>query len=215
MVAETRSETSRRQQYLLLLACIALAVPLALWARFHLATLRAYANPGAEPNVTAAAEQAQPVIDALEKYRADNGLYPASLDRLSPGYLASTETLRGFRYSARRSDWVFQSDACLAREQVLEWKLTGVKANRPQAARFADDCLSGFRDYQLQSPDFSHDGNSRYVERWAYYDSQPQHWTVGWCEQVRTASGNAQELATNGICRVALYGKDGRAFDLR
>jgi hypothetical protein len=185
-----------------LLAFILVAVPAILWARFHLADLRATNDPTSQSDLVAATDRARPLVDALEKYRADNGLYPVTLDRLSPAYLPSLETPRSFRYSARHSDWVFQSDACIAREKSLQgWVLQEVKAHQKDVAQFKQECLTGYRDYQLQSADFPSDPQSRYLERWAYYDSQPQHWAMGWCEHVPASQGKTSELATNGVCR--------------
>ena len=193
--------SSRPSQVVRLFVVAALVLLACSWARLHFASLRVDADPASEPDLAAAQERAQPLLDALEKYRADNGLYPASLSQLSSAYLASPQGLGAFRYSARHSDWVFQSDACLdpetaPRTQVPQkTKYDGRKGSRSQR-----DCVSGYREYQLQSPDFPPAAGSRYLERWAYYDSQPQYWTVGWCEQV-APKGNLQELATNGVCQ--------------
>jgi hypothetical protein len=198
MEVRTGKDTTRKTQIVLL--CIAIAVPVALWARFHENAVRGFADPYSEPALTAVADQAQPVLDALEKYRAENGLYPVSLNRLRPGYLASNDDLSGFRYSARQSEWIFQSDACLAREQTQGSKLREVTAELNEVTRFKSECVIGYREYQLQSPDFPSNAKSRAVERWAYYDSQPQYWAVGWCQQVGT-KGGSRKLATNGVCR--------------
>ena len=183
-----------------LLAIAVLALFASAWARSHFATLRVEANPNSDSDLAAAQKSAQPLLDALEKYHADNGLYPASLNQLTPGYLASSESLRSYRYSARRDDWVFQSDACLDRDKNPGQPILQARHTPNTVSRMQHDCLSGYREYQLQSADFPTDAHSRYQERWAYYDSQPQYWTVGWCEQVRTKE-NLRELATNGVCR--------------
>jgi hypothetical protein len=185
-----------------MIAFVLIAIPVIFWARFHFANLRVTNDPTSQPDLVAATEQARPLINALEKYHADNGLYPATLDRLSPAYLPSPQTFHAFRYSARHSDWVFQSDACIVREKSLNgWVLQEVKAHQKEVAQFKQECLNGYRDYQLQSADFPQDVQSRYIERWAYYDSQPQHWSLGWCEHVLASRGKTSELATNGICR--------------
>src|SRR5215467_12616969 len=100
-------------QTLRLLAIAALALFAAAWARSHFSAFRVDADPNSEADFTATQKNAQPLLDALEKYHADNGLYPASLNQLSPGYLATREDLSAYRYSARHDDWIFQSDACL------------------------------------------------------------------------------------------------------
>lgn len=195
-------QTPLPHQRLRLFGSVFLVGVVILWARFYFANLRVSGDPNTKPDLRAAADQAQPLLEALEKYRADNGLYPTTLNQLSPAYVPSVQGLRAFRYSARHSDWVFQSDACLAREQNLQgWVLQEVKEYQTEIDQFKRDCISGYRDFQLQSPDFPPDSQSRYLERWAYYDSQPQHWSLGWCEHVASSKGGSSELATNGVCR--------------
>jgi len=201
VVASPR-ETPLPHQRLRIVATVLLVASIGLWGRYHFANLRALNDLTSEPDLAASEKQAQPLIDALEKYRSDNGLYPATLSQLSMGYLASPQSISSYRYSARHSDWVFQSDACIAREQKLRgWVLKEAKAYKSDVAQFKHDCITGYRDFQLQSPDFQPDAQSRYLERWAYYDSAPQHWALGWCEHVPSAKGRSSQLATNGVCR--------------
>lgn len=189
-------------QRLRMLAFVFLAGSIAMWWRYHSANARVSDDPTSQAALNANTKQAQPVVDALEKFRADNGLYPTTLSQLAPAYLPSVQTYAAFRYSARHSDWVFLSDACITREKTLQgWVLQEAKVYQTEVAQFKHECLTGYRDYQLQSPDFPLDMQSRYIERWAYYDSQPQLWVVGWCEHVSASKGRGSELATNGICR--------------
>ncbi len=197
----TPTATPQPYQRLRLFAFIVLATTVILWARFYFANLHVTADSTSEADVASVAEQSQPLLDALEKYHADHNLYPATLDQLTPVYLPSMPTLHGFRYSARHSDWVFESDACLARDKSLHgWILQEVKASQKEVSQFKRECVAGYHDYQLQSRDFPFDPGSRSVKRWAYYDSQPRQWSLGWCEKVTTSRG-LQELATNGVCR--------------
>jgi hypothetical protein len=190
-----------------MLAFVMLASTTALWARYHFTNLRIADNPTSQADLEANRQQAQPLVDALEKYRADNGLYPTALSQLAPAYLPTLTGYSAFRYSARRSDWVYLSDACITREKTFEgWVLQEAKSYQQSVAQFKHECVTGYRDFQLQSPDFAPDAQSRYLERWAYYDSQPQHWVLGWCEHVRSSKGGADELATNGICRWRHHG---------
>jgi hypothetical protein len=206
--------TPQSHHRLRMIVFVLIAVPVLLWTRFHFANLRVANDPSSQPDLVAATEQARPLVDALEKYHADNGLYPVTLDQLSPAYLASAQNFRAFRYSARHSDWVLQSDACIAREKSLNgWVLQEVKAYQKEVAQFKQECLNGYRDYQLQSADFALDAQSRYIERWAYYDSQPQHWSLGWCEHVPASRGKTSELATNGICRGRHRGANDSVID--
>jgi len=187
-----------RHQTLRLLVTVTLALFSGAWAHAHFSTLRVNADPNSETDLTAAQKNAQPLLDALEKYHADNGLYPASLKQLIPGYLATPDDLTSFRYSARHDDWIFQSDACLDQDKSPSQPILRQAKHSANGAR-ERDCLSGYREFQLQSADFPLAVGSRDQERWAYYDSQPQYWTVGWCEQVGTKE-NSRKLATNGVC---------------
>ena len=69
---------------------------------FHSANRRVDSDPAAQANLAAAKQEAQPLLDALEKYRGDTGLYPPTLDKLVPAYLSSLRGIRIYRYSARR-----------------------------------------------------------------------------------------------------------------
>lgn len=196
-------------QRLSMIAFVIFAGSIAMWWRFHAANLRATGDPTSQTELELNSKQAQPLVDALEKFRTDNGLYPTALKQLAPAYLPSMQPFAAYRYSARHSEWVFLSDACISREKTLHgWILQETKAYQQNVAQFKHECLTGYRDYQLQSPDFAPDVQSRYIERWAYYDSQPQHWVLGWCEHVPASKGRGSELATNGICRWRHHGND-------
>jgi hypothetical protein len=185
-----------------MIAFVILASSIVLWWRYHSANTPSADVRTLPSNLEADTRQARPLVHALERFRADNGLYPTTLNQLAPAYLPSVEPFSAFRYSARHSDWVFLSDSCLTREKTLEgWVLEEAKASQSDVARFKHDCITGYRDYQLQSPDFAPDARSRYLERWAYYDSEPQRWVLGWCEHIPAAKATGSELATNGICR--------------
>jgi len=189
-------------QRLGVIAFVILASSIALWWRYDSASVRVTDDPRSQADLETNSKQAQPLLDALERFRTDNGIYPTTLNQLAPAYLPSVQPFATFRYSARHSDWVFLSDACITREKTLQgWVLQEAKAYQKEVTQFTHECLTGYRDYQLQSPDFASDGQSRYIERWAYYDSQPQHWVLGWCEHVPTSKGRSSDLATNGICR--------------
>ena len=193
-------------QRLSMIAFVLFASSIAMWWRYHSANTIVTNDPTSQAALASNTKQAEPLVDALEKFRADNGLYPTTLNQLAPAYMPSVEPYAAFRYSSRHSDWVFLSDACITREKSLEgWVLQEAKAYQQNVAQFRHECLTGYRDYQLQSPDFPPDVQSRYIERWAYYDSQPQHWVLGWCEHVPASNGRGSELATNGICRWRHY----------
>jgi len=155
-------------------------------------------------------QQAQPLLEALEKYREDHGLYPSNLDQITPTYLASGWGADRFLYTARRADWALKSADCTSREKRLHgWIMKEATEYAKEVGQFKLDCISGYRDYQLQSPDFP--GNSQFpdMERWAYYDSFTRKWSLGWCRHNRS-SERVQDSAIDGICRRR---EDGQAPD--
>jgi hypothetical protein len=171
-----------------------------LWAKFHFTTARVKNDPTSEANLDAAKIDAQTLLAALEKYRGDTGLYPATLDQLNATYLSSP--VNGFRYSARLNDWVYKSDECVAREKSLHgWIMKPTADYKKEVADFRRDCLTGYRYYQLQSRDFPHDPQTLNIDRWAYYDSSNRQWSLGWCSHDGSRHGRGEGTADNGVCR--------------
>ena len=101
----------RRLRMIVFVGCASI---IALWGRYHFTTVQVNNDPTSTPDLAAATEAAQPLLDALEKYHAENGLYPATLDQLPSKQLPSLR-VHGYLYSAR-GDWVYKSDPCVARE---------------------------------------------------------------------------------------------------
>ena len=99
-------------------AFVGFALIFSLWAGYHFTNVKVNRDPTSAPDLAGATEAAQPLLEALEKYHADNGLYPATLDTLTEAHLPSLGGRHGFLYSARNADWVFKSDACDARENI-------------------------------------------------------------------------------------------------
>jgi hypothetical protein len=187
---------------LLQISFVAFVLVLAMFVPFYFTNLRVKNEPTSEPDLVAANSEAQPLLRGLEKYRADHGLYPATLDPISPAYWPSRWGVDRFRYSARRSDWTLKSEACAAREKSLHgWIMKSATEYAKEVGRFKLDCISGYHAYQLQSPDFPQSTQSPDVERWAYYDSFTRKWSLGWCHHDRTSRGRAQDSAMNGACR--------------
>jgi hypothetical protein len=154
------------------------------------------------PYLAAAKTEAQPLLDALEKYRAEHALYPATLDQITPQYLPAGWGVDRYRYTARRPDWTLKSDACAAREKSLHgWVMKPADQYAKEVAQFKLDCISGYRDFQLQSPDFPSSAQSPNSERWAWYDSFTKQWSLGWCHHDLTTKGKQQDSAMNGVCR--------------
>lgn len=194
-------------QRLLLAAFVTFVLIFGTWARFHFTNVKVNADPTSEPNLVEATKAAQPLLEALEKYRTNNGLYPTTLDHLTGAYLPSLGGLRSFRYSARRADWVFKFDSCAAREKSLRgWVLKEAKEYRREVAEFKLECITGYHYYQLQSGDFPQDAHTRHIERWAYYDSQAKQWSLGWCSR-EAGKVHASEIGMNGVCRWRAGGK--------
>jgi hypothetical protein len=109
---------NRRLRMTVFVGC---AVIIALWGRYHFTTVQVNNDPTSTTDLAAATETARPLLDALEKYHAENGLYPTTLDELTAAQIPSLRG-RGYLYSAS-GDWVYKSDACVAREKHLHgWK---------------------------------------------------------------------------------------------
>jgi hypothetical protein len=174
-------------------------LPSGTWAHVHFTNVQVNRDSTTEPDLAAAKQKAQSLWEALEKYRADNGLYPTMFDQLIPTYVPSAWGLRSYRYSAHHNDWVFKSDECVARVKPLHgWILGEAKEYQEEVTAFKRECLIGYRYYQLQSRNFPHDAQIPYVDGWAYYDSSNRQWTVGWCSH---SSSRGPEFAINGIWR--------------
>ncbi|MGP0017966.1 MAG: hypothetical protein ACLPHP_05315 [Candidatus Sulfotelmatobacter sp.] len=183
---------------------VGLALIFGLWARYHFTNATVKEDPTSAPNLAAATEAAQPLLQALEKYHDDNGLYPTTLDSLTAAHAPSLGRRDGFLYSARTADWVFKSDTCAAREKDLHgWILKETREYQGKIDEFKQECVTGYRYYQLQSGDFPRDAHTQYIERWAYFDSRPRQWSLGWC--AKNGRRN-QEIGMNGICRWQQHG---------
>ena len=186
------------RQRLLLIAIVGCLAIFGMYMNFHSINRRVDSDPASQANLAAAKREAQPLLDALERYRGDTGLYPPTLDKLVPAYLPSLQGIRIYRYSARRYDWVYKSDACADRRKTLDgWVLREAKQYQKEVADFKQDCLTGFRYYQLQSHNFLADAQNPYTERWAYYDSSSRQWSVGWCSH---STSRGPTMGTNGVC---------------
>ncbi len=149
------------------------------------------------------AARAQPLLAALERYRAEKGFYPPSLDRLPRKYLASRNGLPDFLYSAEESDWIKVASAeCAARERSLHGLTLEQTTHLEQRGRqFQADCVAGYRNYRLQSEDV-HVDPSTSLERWAYYSSSSKSWGLGWCShEVSSQTSDILKTASNGVCR--------------
>jgi hypothetical protein len=81
-----------------------LALVLGLWAHFYFPGFMVNHDKTSHANLIAEQDKAQPLIDALEKYRADNGYYPTTLAALNGNYLSSSVEPHGFLYSAYSGD---------------------------------------------------------------------------------------------------------------
>ena len=191
----------RRLRFIVFVGCVLI---IGTWAQFHFTNLEVERDPTSEPDLNAAKEKAEPWLQALEKYRADNGLYPVTLDQLSPRYFSAVGGPHSYRYSARHNDWVFKSDACVDREKSLHgWILKEAKEYHKEVTEFKLECVTGYRYYQLQSRDFPHDPRLLYIDRWAYYDSSNRQWSMGWCSHARS---RVSSIGINGVCRWAEHG---------
>jgi hypothetical protein len=142
-------------QRLLLIALVGCLAIFGTCMYFHSTNRRVDNDPASQASLAAAKEEAQTLLDALEKYRGDGGLYPPTLDKLVPAYLPSLRGIRMYRYSARSYDWVYKSDACADRRKSLDgWVLKEAQQYQKEVAGFKQDCLTGYHHYQLQSHNF-------------------------------------------------------------
>jgi hypothetical protein len=140
-----------------------IALVLALWAKFHFPGFMVNHDKTSHADLIAEQDKAQPLIDALAEYRADNGFYPTTLAALNPKYLSPSAEPHGFLYSAYSSD-----------RQT-----------------------NGFRNYELQSENFPSVSSLLRIDRWAFYESAHNRWSLGWCSHNRRGS----RTASNGVCR--------------
>lgn len=175
-----------------------------LWASWYLPNLRVQTDTTSAPDLLAASGKMQPLVEALEKYRADNGFYPTALEKLNANYRSAKSgnsgkaRMAGILYSAHTEDWILESEACGVREKSLYgWVMERSEKYRKDIAQFKLECVKGYRRYELQSEDFPSDQQSNRIERWAFYDSQQKEWKVGWCSH----NGRGSRTGMNGDCR--------------
>src|SRR5579863_1187067 len=104
----------------------------------------------------------------------------------------------GYLYSA--AGWVYRSDTCVEREKQLHgWILKENREYQKESDEFKQECVAGYRNYQLQSGDFPRDPQTQHdIERWAYFESHTWPWSLRRCPVVGKRN---QEMSTNGICR--------------
>jgi hypothetical protein len=190
-----------------ILALLAFAFVFSFWWNYHFNNAKVTGDPTSAADLAGAKEAAQPLLDALDKYHAENGVYPTTLDQLTgAGFNAQLPAhgRHGFLYSG---DWVYKSDACAARNKELHgWVMKEVKDYQRQIDEFKQECVAGYREYHLQSSDFPPDAQTQPpVERWAYFDSKTKQWSLGWCA---VTGRHNQQMSTNGVCRWGQRGKE-------
>ena len=142
----------------------------------------------------------KPTIGALGDYRARHGYYPARLEALDGRGLAD-----GYLYGALPTDNVYKSPAC-ERRWKSEFEGLILKSESDLArmrAAFAVECLLGYRQITLQSPNFAIPGARALstVDRWAYYSSFTGKWSIGWCSHEEVHDGREQTASSDGVCR--------------
>jgi hypothetical protein len=81
-----------------------IALLLALWAKFYFPSFVVNHDKTSHADMLVEEDKAQPLIEALEKYRSDNGVYPTTLAGLGGKYLSSLTEAAGFLYSADPKD---------------------------------------------------------------------------------------------------------------
>jgi hypothetical protein len=108
----------------------------AFWLKWAMTNSRMLNDETSKANLSSASQNATPLIEALEKYRADNGFYPITLNALNAGY-HSTRSMHSLLYSANLGDWIFKSQACTARQKSLQgWIMETTDKYQSQVAQF-------------------------------------------------------------------------------
>ena len=200
-------QTNRPRHRLRVFGIIAVILIGSFWARYYFTNLEAKNHPTSHADLGEAEQNAQPLLDALNKYHSANGVYPSSFDRLDLTAPDRESYGQAYLYSGRRPDWIFKSDTCPAGEKKLHgWIMKSADKYASEVAQFKRDCIAGYREFQLQSPDFLRLGKSSSLDRWAYYDSFTKRWEIGWCSHESDDSGRIQQSALNGICRANYNG---------
>ena len=155
-------------------------------------------DTSAQAGLAVTEQKAQPLIAALERYRAAHGgLYPTTIDRLGKQDASTLHfSHRGFLYTGTAWDRVFVSDACAERDKALHGVvMEQTKTFERELAAFNAECVNGYRRIQLQSPDFHFD-RSDSVERWP--------WSLGLLRLGKTRLGDRLVLACRQSSRLRL-----------
>ncbi|QGM44877.1 hypothetical protein [Methylocystis heyeri] len=151
-------------------------------------------------------ELAKPTIEALERYRARHSFYPVTLSELIGEAMLPANAASGYKYRAEPAEYIYTSPACEARwrSEFQGWIMKSpAEVQRLQQA-FLQQCVSGYRQATLQSPDFGHESGDPLpnVDRWAYYSTFSRSRTVGWCShETGEYISQRQDVASNGKCR--------------
>jgi hypothetical protein len=146
-----------------------------------------------------------PLIRALGDYHARHGLYPTRLDALGAKGLDVRDLADGYIYAASPTDQVYRSPAC-ERRWKSEFEGLILKSEtdlQRMNTAFAAQCVVGYRQITLQSPNFTFQGRRTLstVDRWAYYSSFTGKWSTGWCSHEEVHDGREQTASSDGVCR--------------
>jgi hypothetical protein len=172
---------------------------LMVWAQFSGAVRFLATDPATHAQRDGVVERQAPLIAGLQRYRDDHGYYPTRLDRLVPHYVQTLPGRKAYLY--RGIDSIVVPSAECARE-ARELDGLVMMPTRELAARrerWAAACVTGHRQFTLQSPDFqaATKGN---LERWVQYQSQTGQWVYGWCEHSLSGPTRSR-FGHNGACR--------------
>jgi hypothetical protein len=128
-------------------------------------------NPAIELALSSAQKDAQPLIDAIEKYHTEHGFYPRSIKDLPYSALWGK-----YLYQTSSLNSVYKSLDCQRRVRDLMGWQTAEKRQKMQETQ--EECLLGYSQFLIKSQvQASH--LNMYV--FVVFDSTNPKWNVDWC----------------------------------
>jgi hypothetical protein len=128
-------------------------------------------NPAVELALSSAQKDAQPLIEAIEKYHTEHGFYPRSIKDLPYNALWGK-----YLYQTSSLNSVYKSLDCQRRVRDLMGWQTAEKRQKMQETQ--EECLLGYSQFLIKSQvQASH--LNMYV--FVVFDSTNPKWNVDWC----------------------------------
>jgi hypothetical protein len=135
------------------------------------------ADPEVRLAVASARTEAQPLIDALEKYHLLHGVYPRSIKDLPQNYLWGK-----YLYQTSQLNAVYKSLDCQQRVRDLMGWQTAEKRQRMRETQV--ECLLGYSQFAVKTQ-----VPTAHVRVYAFvvFDSTKAKWDVDWCDPTDNA----------------------------